>query len=169
MHGHGAKPHLCYFKNCERAQEDNGFPRRWNLFDHMKRVHDFAGTESSGKSDSPSPPSSGLQDFSKKKRTPSPTSGAFTKRPKPNALARIDGFNPGQSDPAQMDITPVEIECQSQSLDQMWYGSMAQVQARLRSLDPTDPRQWQHYQEAMETLHNIGLTMQSQQQLQLAN
>ncbi|GAB7366522.1 hypothetical protein MBLNU230_g8513t1 [Neophaeotheca triangularis] len=40
MHGHGDRPHLCYYPGCERAVPRNGFPRRYNLFDHMKRVHD---------------------------------------------------------------------------------------------------------------------------------
>lgn len=40
MHGHGERPHLCYYAGCERGIPGNGFPRRYNLFDHMKRVHD---------------------------------------------------------------------------------------------------------------------------------
>ncbi|KAK3116099.1 hypothetical protein LTR53_003890 [Teratosphaeriaceae sp. CCFEE 6253] len=40
MHGHGDRPHLCYYPGCERGMTGNGFPRRYNLFDHMKRVHD---------------------------------------------------------------------------------------------------------------------------------
>ncbi|KAK3673485.1 hypothetical protein LTR78_006719 [Recurvomyces mirabilis] len=40
MHGHGDRPHLCYYTGCERGMPGNGFPRRYNLFDHMKRVHD---------------------------------------------------------------------------------------------------------------------------------
>ncbi|KXT11527.1 hypothetical protein AC579_6585 [Pseudocercospora musae] len=40
MHGHGERPHLCYYGGCERGIPGNGFPRRYNLFDHMKRVHD---------------------------------------------------------------------------------------------------------------------------------
>ncbi|KAK1083159.1 hypothetical protein LTR33_003440 [Friedmanniomyces endolithicus] len=40
MHGHGDRPHLCYYDGCERGISGNGFPRRYNLFDHMKRVHD---------------------------------------------------------------------------------------------------------------------------------
>ena len=40
MHGHGERPHLCYYPGCERGIPGNGFPRRYNLFDHMKRVHD---------------------------------------------------------------------------------------------------------------------------------
>ena len=38
---------LCYFKDCERAQEGNGFSRSFNLFNHMKRVHHYIRTESS--------------------------------------------------------------------------------------------------------------------------
>ncbi|KFY76489.1 hypothetical protein V499_03911 [Pseudogymnoascus sp. VKM F-103] len=39
MHGHGEKPFLCTAENCDRAILGNGFPRHWNLRDHMKRVH----------------------------------------------------------------------------------------------------------------------------------
>ncbi|KAK5326057.1 hypothetical protein LTR70_002322 [Exophiala xenobiotica] len=39
MHNHGINPYLCKFPGCERARHDNGFPRRWNQRDHMKRVH----------------------------------------------------------------------------------------------------------------------------------
>ncbi|KAI9840609.1 MAG: hypothetical protein M1837_001505 [Sclerophora amabilis] len=43
MHGHGAKPFICRYEDCERSVEGCGFPRRWNLLDHMRRVHDFTG------------------------------------------------------------------------------------------------------------------------------
>ena len=46
MHGHGSKPHLCTYTDCERSLPGNGFPRRYNLFDHMKRVHDYTGPTS---------------------------------------------------------------------------------------------------------------------------
>ena len=39
MHGHGEKPFLCTFDGCERGVPGNGFPRHWNLCDHMKRAH----------------------------------------------------------------------------------------------------------------------------------
>lgn len=51
MHGHGSRPHLCHFQDCERSLPGNGFPRRYNLFDHMKRVHDYTGPTTE-----PSPP-----------------------------------------------------------------------------------------------------------------
>jgi hypothetical protein len=40
FHGHG-DPHLCLFEGCDRSVPGYGFPRRWNLFDHMKRVHEY--------------------------------------------------------------------------------------------------------------------------------
>lgn len=40
MHGHGDRPHLCFYSGCERGVSGNGFPRRYNLYDHMRRVHD---------------------------------------------------------------------------------------------------------------------------------
>jgi hypothetical protein len=53
LHGHGENPHLCHFPTCERAQERNGFPRKWNLKDHMKRVHGWEESEDSPSSGSP--------------------------------------------------------------------------------------------------------------------
>lgn len=41
LHNHGVNPFLCKFPECDRAREGNGFPRRWNLRDHMKRVHEY--------------------------------------------------------------------------------------------------------------------------------
>ncbi|KAL1297381.1 hypothetical protein AAFC00_004920 [Neodothiora populina] len=39
LHGHGQKPYLCKYDKCERSIPGNGFPRNYNLMDHMKRVH----------------------------------------------------------------------------------------------------------------------------------
>lgn len=44
LHGHGDKPFLCVYEGCERAVIGNGFPRQWNLRDHMKRVHNDHGS-----------------------------------------------------------------------------------------------------------------------------
>lgn len=54
LHGHGDNPHLCLFEGCDRSVPGNGFPRRWNLFDHMRRVHDYTSSERSS-SPEPSP------------------------------------------------------------------------------------------------------------------
>ena len=55
MHGHGNKPFLCTYEGCERGVPGNGFPRHWNLRDHMKRVHNDPGQPKSNASGSPSP------------------------------------------------------------------------------------------------------------------
>jgi hypothetical protein len=44
MHGHQA--YNCTYKGCERSQEGKGFPRAWNLKDHMRRVHNDHGNGS---------------------------------------------------------------------------------------------------------------------------
>ena len=97
MHGHGAKPFLCKFEGCERAHENHGFPRRWNLLDHMKRVHGYSASEPSNKSDSPSPSDSSSHNPQKdpatgqrKKRTPSPAENSVAKRVK-LTTSRPDG------------------------------------------------------------------------------
>lgn len=46
LHNHGINPYLCKFQGCERARHDNGFPRRWNQRDHMKRVHGYEEVDS---------------------------------------------------------------------------------------------------------------------------
>lgn len=64
MHGHGSRPHLCHFADCERSVPGNGFPRRYNLFDHMKRVHDYTGPTTE-----PSPPAQQGQAGANRKTT----------------------------------------------------------------------------------------------------
>ncbi|KAK4192048.1 hypothetical protein QBC35DRAFT_374263 [Podospora australis] len=55
MHGHGEKPYLCTYEGCERSVSGHGFPRQWNLRDHMRRVHNDNGTTAQASS----PPASG--------------------------------------------------------------------------------------------------------------
>ena len=79
MHGHGEKPFLCTFEGCERGVPGNGFPRHWNLCDHMKRFHNR----------SPSPLSIKPQPRAIRKRkcvhnTPPP--GASSGSPSPDRL-----------------------------------------------------------------------------------
>ncbi|CAK7220424.1 hypothetical protein SBRCBS47491_004184 [Sporothrix bragantina] len=45
MHGHGDKPYLCPHTGCDRAHPGFGFPRQWNLKDHMRRVHHDDGKQ----------------------------------------------------------------------------------------------------------------------------
>jgi len=78
--GHGENPHLCHFPGCERAQEGNGFPCKWNVKDHMKRVHGWEESEDSSSSDSrPGPSHKSGQPVQKRKGAP-PVASVLMKR-----------------------------------------------------------------------------------------
>ena len=49
MHGHGDRPYMCSYPDCDRSLPGSGFPRRWNLMDHMKRVHDHQAASHNGR------------------------------------------------------------------------------------------------------------------------
>ncbi|KAF2220898.1 hypothetical protein BDZ85DRAFT_265950 [Elsinoe ampelina] len=57
LHGHGERPNLCQYQDCDRARPGNGFPRHYNLMDHMRRVH---GHETKEEANTPS--STGVRD-----------------------------------------------------------------------------------------------------------
>ncbi|KAJ2893923.1 C2H2 transcription factor [Zalerion maritima] len=67
MHGHGDKPYLCTYEGCDRAVPGNGFPRQWNLKDHMRRVHNDNGS-TSARSTASAPPSSSKSSSKGRKR-----------------------------------------------------------------------------------------------------
>ncbi|KAL9098044.1 MAG: hypothetical protein Q9163_006217 [Psora crenata] len=85
LHGHGDKPYPCLFQDCDRSQPGQGFPRQWNLRDHMKRVHGFVVPDSSNNgNDYPSPTSSHcsaeVQGTVRRKRSPESSQGAASKK-----------------------------------------------------------------------------------------
>jgi hypothetical protein len=73
MHGHGEKPFLCTFEGCERGVLGNGFPRHWNLCDHMKRVHN--------RSPSPTAPAKSSRGSNKKRKNSTGETGSTKKSP----------------------------------------------------------------------------------------
>lgn len=77
MHGHGDKPYLCTYDGCDRALPGNGFPRNWNLRDHMRRVHNDDGKSLNARSGPPSPPGGGhgAKDPSKSRKRRSDPAG----------------------------------------------------------------------------------------------
>lgn len=88
MHGHGDKPYLCTYEGCDRAVPGNGFPRNWNLRDHMRRVHNDNGSMLGARSGPPSPSGSIPKDSSKtKKRKSEPTGKALPGRKSPKPVA----------------------------------------------------------------------------------
>lgn len=115
LHGHGEKPYLCLFRDCDRSQPTQGFPRQWNLRDHMKRVHNFVGSDNS-EHGYPSPPASPNREeesegLSRKKRSPEPLQGAKAKKVKAGTptVAR-KGSQSIQSDRDELKRLQVQIE-----------------------------------------------------------
>lgn len=77
MHGHGARPNLCHYADCERSAPGQGFPRRYNLFDHMRRVHGWQGDKEDVSADA-----SGARKARAPKRKSSTTPAKVEKKPK---------------------------------------------------------------------------------------
>nr|XP_036575332.1 C2H2 transcription factor [Colletotrichum truncatum]KAF6781890.1 C2H2 transcription factor [Colletotrichum truncatum] len=84
MHGHGDKPFLCSYDGCDRAMPGNGFPRQWNLKDHMRRVHNDNGAPGS-----PTNASSGQQSSKGRKRKDAPKAGPAPPSRKVTAKATV--------------------------------------------------------------------------------
>ena len=130
MHGHGAKPHLCSYKDCERAIPGNGFPRRYNLFDHMKRVHDYKVPPSP-----PLPPADGTH-----------------RRTKPKAQnSRKRKSSAPSADELHVPAKRTKLEAVSKSAEAPVHESVA--------LSPQQSRRWseRNQLEAMWNMHHGGL------------
>ena len=132
MHGHGENPHMCVFPECERAMEGHGFPRRWNLHDHMKRVHGYDAAASSPGSNTPSPPAQPVT-AGLKKRSPSPKEGAAAKKVKISSTVGKPAEKASQAHP--------QSHGQGQdrnSIRQVWDEHRVNMADRLRVLGPTN-------------------------------
>ncbi|KAG8526724.1 uncharacterized protein KY384_008153 [Bacidia gigantensis] len=89
LHGHGEKPFACYFPDCERAQPGQGFPRSWNLRDHMRRVHNYVIPGNSPSNDYPSPASSPETNLPiRRKKSPEVSASAGVKKSKTGNSAK---------------------------------------------------------------------------------
>ena len=172
MHGHGEKPHLCSFQDCDRSVPGNGFPRRWNLFDHMKRVHDYSGPGSSSSGNSPTPSSAssfhGTATLALRKRRPSsPVHVEPRKRTKSTT-----GTKPiaGGKATIKANKAPVVSISQGkrQSMQDMWYEQKATIKARLDSLNPNDAPASEQINADYAILQTIGMNIRLQEAGQLA-
>jgi len=154
MHGHGEKPYLCKYEDCDRSITGNGFPRRWNLQDHMKRVHDDLG-----------PPSTGSA-------SPSPSSVSSTAPPKVNASGRkkrasISAQDQPSKRPKSMTntkSTPKATKSQSahpqgkqrHHMQKQWRDQHTALKERLETLDPTDVFGYKQIDTECAILQDLG-------------
>ena len=148
MHGHGSKPHLCTYPDCERSLPGNGFPRRYNLFDHMKRVHDYTGPTS------PPERSASAEDKRlggrKRKSAPSGSSDTSEKRSK-------TGSSKEEMTPASMLPPQSKRDKQMKLLRQQFSERKASLGQRLQALQgPADVTPLQQLNEDVAALLRIA-------------
>lgn len=151
MHGHGDKPHLCHFPECERSTPGNGFPRRWNLRDHMKRVHYYTVGSSSTGSSSPTPSSdsSMYRGIPVKRRASSASQAERLKRTKASCYTKavahkcitsvksVSSTKPSRK-ASKKKIAPASQGKQRETMDKEWHEKKAAMKAALDNLAPND-------------------------------
>lgn len=124
MHGHGDKPYLCTFEDCERRLPGNGFPRRWNLQDHMKRVHDYT-VPPLNEDASPAFEAATIR-TSRKKKAVVPLNGSVAKKPK---TATITKANSRASAPARQRLSiQKQFQNQMAAAEIQWTDARTQEQ-----------------------------------------
>ncbi|TLS28995.1 hypothetical protein PpBr36_00346 [Pyricularia pennisetigena] len=144
MHGHGAKPYLCTYEGCDRAQPGNGFPRHWNLKDHMKRVHnDVAPAQSSYAAGNSPPSSSSSQAQAAKMR----------KRKKDDVTAISAGVRKSSSKGPTSAPTASKVEKRLAEAAERWYAHQQRLSDVLSGFtQPDDPLMLQRLRDAQEQL-----------------
>ncbi|KAK2050700.1 C2H2 transcription factor [Colletotrichum somersetense] len=140
MHGHGDKPFLCSYEGCDRAMHGNGFPRQWNLKDHMRRVHNDNGVPGS-----PTSTSNGQQSSKGRKR-----------KDAPKAVGPVPPSRKVTAKAAAVEAAAKE-EQSSKPLIEEWMAHRQALEDIVRGLNqPEDTRNVQLIQDAQNHLSAMG-------------
>ncbi|KAH6850043.1 hypothetical protein B0I37DRAFT_103209 [Chaetomium sp. MPI-CAGE-AT-0009] len=143
MHGHGEKPYLCTYEGCERSIAGHGFPRQWNLRDHMRRVHNDNGTAAQPASP---PPSGATASRGRKRKSDVPE-----KQEKPSSRKSSKAAAESAAQ-AQKQPEPVAHP----ELDQ-WYEHQKSLQNFIQGcVHPDDAQTLQYIKDAQEHLNAMG-------------
>ncbi|KAL8910242.1 MAG: hypothetical protein Q9171_004443 [Xanthocarpia ochracea] len=162
MHGHGDKPHLCTYQDCERSIPGNGFPRRWNLFDHMRRVHNHQGQASSPGSTSPTPSSASSV-------CPRQSTLAVRKR-RTSSSSKAEAMKKTKSNSSAKAMTSATMQGhQLHSMQLVWHQQKAALNARMAALDPTDTAALERIHADCAMLRTMAMNIRSQETAQLAH
>ncbi|KAM5458591.1 hypothetical protein McanCB49686_002191 [Microsporum canis] len=161
MHGHGENPHLCHFPACERSIPGNGFPRRWNLHDHMRRVHDYTSSDkASSPEGSPVTGNSGKKKESAVRKRKGGSSNSQTmKRVRPVQSQTAAALKLAQAHSGQ----------QLQNAERSYYACLAQLQEELKDINPQDPTLHEKANARLQELHTLSLNYRYIRAGQLAN
>lgn len=146
MHGHGEKPYLCTYEGCERSVAGHGFPRQWNLRDHMRRVHNDNGTSTQPAS----PPASAATATSRGRKRKSEVQDKQPGQEKPSSRKSA---NKGTESAA---AAPKQVEVTNSELDQ-WYEHQKALQNFVQGrIQPDDPQSLQYIKDAQDHLTAMG-------------
>ncbi|KAL9123768.1 MAG: hypothetical protein Q9217_006836 [Psora testacea] len=151
LHGHGDKPYPCLFHDCDRSQPGQGFPRQWNLRDHMKRVHGFIVPDTSNGNDYPSPTSSHCSAEAnstvRRKRSPESAQGAASKKAKTGNGLKSSG---NVTQPAY------QQGGSATSSHQQYMLLKYEMDRTYSNLDPRDVNGFERYKADLARLQNIA-------------
>ncbi|EER38639.1 C2H2 finger domain-containing protein [Histoplasma capsulatum H143] len=161
MHGHGENPHLCHFSTCERSVPGNGFPRRWNLHDHMKRVHDYSSSE---RVSSPEQSPVDGQQPKKKDSTVRRRKGA-----KATTMKRVRSSPTQSSSLTKAAQTQAQQGHQLQNAERNYYNCLARLQEDLNNINPQDPGLHDKANASLQELHTLALNYRCIRASQAAN
>ncbi|OJD11634.1 hypothetical protein AJ78_07628 [Emergomyces pasteurianus Ep9510] len=161
MHGHGENPHLCHFSTCERSVPGNGFPRRWNLHDHMKRVHDYTSSE---RVSSPEQSPAVGQQPKKKDSMARKRKGA-----KATTMKRVRSSPTQTSNLVKAAQTQAQQGQQLQNAERNYYNCLARLREDLNNINPQDPGLHDKANASLQELHTLALNYRCIRASQAAN
>ncbi|KAJ5692717.1 hypothetical protein N7462_002140 [Penicillium macrosclerotiorum] len=152
FHGHGDNPHLCHFEGCERSVPGFGFPRRWNLHDHMRRVHDYNSSErhSSPENSPPGVPTKKKDSSAGRKRrgvtgpTPAPT------------MKRTRSVH-SQASPVKATQSTAQLGQRLQSAERSYYSCRTRLLEELGKITPQDASMHEKVNASLQELFTLGL------------
>ncbi|KGO73726.1 hypothetical protein PITC_039370 [Penicillium italicum] len=150
LHGHGDNPHLCLWEGCERAVPGNGFPRRWNLYDHMRRVHDYATSERHSSPET------------------SPGAGQIKKKEPTGRKRRVTGATPAptmkrtrsvhsQASSVKATQTTASLAQRLQNAEQNFYKCRSLLLEELGNLSPQDTSMHEKVNNSFQELFNLSM------------
>lgn len=158
MHGHGEKPYLCKYEDCDRSIDGNGFPRRWNLQDHMKRVHNDVGPCSTGSASpsdssasSPRPPNVTVP-VRKKRNSDNPQSAPMKRNKSSTTATKV------VSKASKDQSTLTTKRSQSQAVQKQWQVRQPILRDSFAGLDSSGSFAYPQLSAECAMLNDTGVT-----------
>lgn len=147
LHGHGDNPHLCLWEGCDRSIPGFGFPRRWNLYDHMRRVHDYTSSERhSSPESSPIGTPAKKKETSRKRKVTGPTPAPTMKRTRSV-----------HSQTGSAKATSAQHGQRLQNAERNYYKCRERLVEELRNISPQDTSMHEKVNASLQELFTLGL------------